>query len=84
MKDLNWIERLIARIMIRRILKGVNTMTLPKWVGHLSALGSVASFLGGMAGYLPPQWGTGVAALATLLAWVSHSAFGTGGTKENP
>ena len=52
---------------------------LPKWVGFLSTVGSLATLCTTLGGILPPKYGVAIATLGAFLANLSHSLTGTGG-----
>jgi formate-dependent nitrite reductase membrane component NrfD len=59
---------------------------LPKWIGWLGAITTVAS--AAYPAYLAGGWkgvgAWGLASLGSILALFSHSATGTGGSPSNP
>ena len=79
---MTWKERILARLVARRLRKEFKMKPLPKWMGWLSMLASVFTGIATYAAVLPPKIGGPLVAVAGILGGISHSLPGTGGKPE--
>lgn len=81
---MNLKQRFIAWRIARLIKKEYGMKPLPKWVGVLSILLAAFGSGGALAGLVPIKIAALLSTGATVLANLTHSLPGTGGTMGNP
>jgi hypothetical protein len=57
---------------------------LPKWIGVLAMLAALVAPGGALFSLVPLKYAAIVSSVAAVIAALSHSLTGTGGTPENP